>query len=144
MQSAPYPAPPRPEQLQALSLALFDGTRALHELSDASRHVLETAATIIEEPFPAAKKKPRKAAYALVEKLVVEELTPEEKKVLVAVIVFHRQHKDGKKNRIKKKEWQRFDLSPAQQHETLTIAALLRIAEGLDDSHTGSSSIQQF
>ena len=135
MQSAPYPAPPRPEQLQALSLALFDGTRALHELSDASRHVLETAATIIEEPFPAAKKKPRKAAYALVEKLVVEELTPEEKKVLAAVLALTH-------NQVKKKALGQFDLSPAQQRETLTIAAILRIAMGLDDSHSASTTIQ--
>ena len=135
MQSAPDPAPPRPEQLQALSLALFDGTRALHELSDASRHILETAAIIIEEPFPAAKKKPRKAAYALVEKLVVEELTPEEKKVLAAVLALTH-------NQVKKKALGQFDLSPAQQRETLTIAAILRIAMGLDDSHSASTTIQ--
>jgi CHAD domain-containing protein len=119
-----------------LALILFDRTRPLHGLKEESRSILEAAALMVEIPFPPGKKKPHKAAQALVKEFAAPQLTSEEQKVLAAVIAFHHRQ-------IKKKDLDRFDLSPAQQRETLTIAALLRIAAGLNDSHSGTTHILQ-
>jgi CHAD domain-containing protein len=124
------------EFVRELALQLFDRTRPLHDLNDDSRHVLEAAALLVDETLPPSKKKPYKTALAMVQTLASQELSPVEQKVLAAVILFYQ-------NQIKKKDFDRFGLSPKQQREALTISALLRIAEGLDDSRSSATIIQK-
>lgn len=124
------------EHVRDLAQILFDRTCPLHDLGGDSRHVLELAALLQDMPLTQTKKKPYKAAREFVQKHVSEEIGPEDQNTLLAVITFHR-------GVIKKKDFSRLNLSPKQQREVLTIAALLRIAVGLDESHSQQTTIQQ-
>lgn len=132
--SSPPAQPSHPDHVSILALSLFDRTHPLHGLGDDSRRTLEAAARLVDQPFPQGKGKKQKIALEMVETLTDQELNPDEKKVLSAVIALQQL-------KIKKKDLHRFDLSPAQQRETLTITAILRIATGLDNSRSSSSSI---
>ncbi len=124
------------EHARQQALVIFDFTRPLHELSAVSRRVLETAALLHDTPLPPTKKKPLRAARELVRSHFAGEFSPEESKVLAAVLAYHR-------GKIRRKHFDQLDLSPVQQREALTIAALLRIATGLNASNTGSTSVTQ-
>ena len=124
------------EHARQQALAIFDSTCPFHELGEGSRHVLETAALLHTTPLPPTKKKPLRAARELVRAHSAGEFNPEERKVLAAVLAYHR-------GKIRRKHFDQLDLSPVQQREALTIAALLRLAVGLNASNTGSTSVTQ-
>ena len=124
------------EHARQQALAIFDFTQPLHELSENSRRVLETVALLHDTPLPPTKKKPLRAARELVRSHFAGEFSPEERKVLAAVLAYHR-------GKIRRKHFDQLDLSPVQQREALTIAALLRIATGLNASNTGSTTVTQ-
>jgi CHAD domain-containing protein len=63
-----------------------------------------------------------------------EGLNSEAQNVLAAVVAYHQR-------KLKKKKFARLDLSPQQEREALTIAALLRIAVGLNDSGSNMTAI---
>lgn len=124
------------EHVRQQALAIFDFTRPLHELSESSRHVLETAALLHDTPLQPTSKKPLKAARELVRSQFAGEFNPEESKVLAAVLAYHQ-------GKIRRKHFDQLDLSPVQQREALTIAAVLNIATGLNASGNGSTSVTQ-
>lgn len=124
------------EHARQQALAIFDFTRPLHELSDSSRRVLESAALLHDTPLPPTRKKPLRAARELVRSQYADEFNPDESKVLAAVLAYHR-------GKIRRKHFDQLDLSPVQQREALTIAAILRIATGLNASGSGSTSVTQ-
>jgi CHAD domain-containing protein len=124
------------QYVRDLALALFDQTRPLHDLGIDSRNTLELAAMLYEERVPGTKKKPYKAALAMVESLVPPELPEQERQVLAAVLAYQQR-------KLKRKDIPRLGLSPAQQRQALTIAALLRIAVGLDNSRSQTTTIKQ-
>jgi CHAD domain-containing protein len=117
------------------ALVLFDYTLPFHELGSGSRRVLETAALLYDTPLPPTKKKPLRAARELIRVQSSDEFSPEESKVLAAVLAYHR-------GKIRRKHFDRLDLSPMQQREVLTIASLLRMAVGLNASDSRATRIQ--
>jgi CHAD domain-containing protein len=124
------------QYVRDLALTLFDQTRPLHDLGNDSRAVLELAATLHEEHIPQAKKKPYNAALAMVKSQASGELTEGDEQVLAAVLAYQQR-------KLKRKNISRLGLSPAQQRQAFTIAALLRIAVGLDNSRSQTTTIQQ-
>ena len=125
------------EHVRDQALRLFDHTRPWHELADESRRVLEIAALIYNVPFPPGKKKPINAARKLIQAQVYEEpLSNDQQAVLAAVLAL--QH-----GQIKRKAIGQLGLSPIQQREALTLAALLRIAIGLDQSGSQQTCVEQ-
>jgi CHAD domain-containing protein len=124
------------QHVRDVAIVLFERTQPLHDLGDNSRYVLERAALLQALPIPQCKKKPLKAIRELILQHVPEELTPEARKVLTAVVAY--QH-----NRIRKKDFGRLDLSPIQQREALTIAAILKIAAGLNQKGSNQTTIKQ-
>ncbi len=135
IESTPTLSPAEHARQQAL--VIFDFTRPLHELSENSRRVLETAALLHDTPLPPTKKEASACrTRELVRSQFAGEFSPEESKVLAAVLAYHR-------GKIRRKHFDQLDLSPVQQREALTIAALLRIATGLNASNTGSTSVTQ-
>ncbi len=119
------------------ALRLFDRTRSLHELEESSRCLLETAALIYNVPFPPGKKKPINAARKLIQAQVYEEpFSLEAQEVLAAVLAL--QH-----DQIKRKAVRRLDLSPMHEREALTLAAILRIAVGLDQGSSQQTVIDR-
>jgi CHAD domain-containing protein len=126
------------EHVRDLALLLFDRTRPLHELDSESRRVMEIAALLHHFSTPLTKKKakPERAIRKALQKQLLEELPAEGIKVLAVVIATHQ-------GKLKRKNYDRLSLSPTQQREALTIASLLRIASGLDDSRSQTTTIQQ-
>lgn len=124
------------EYVQKLALKLFDGTRKLHELTDNCRQVLAEAARYHCISLPRGKKKAKRAAIKFVEAQSDEELSEEDRKVLVAVLVLLH-------GKLKQKWIEALDLDPTQQRDVLTLLAILLIAMGLDESRTQSTVIKQ-
>ena len=130
----------QPEKAKSAHLSqqatiLFDRTCPLHDLGEDSRLILETAARLQNQPIPHARKKPYKAAIAFVKSQTASKLNADDEHVLAAVLTYHQK-------KIKQKEIDRLELSPIQVRQVLTIAALLKIAVGLDSSGSGQTRIQ--
>jgi CHAD domain-containing protein len=133
------------EHVLNLALTLFDHTQSLHGLNENDRRLLEMAVRMQNLPISAGKKKAYQAMLeavqfhfsALYGGLAAEqEVSIEQQRVLAATIGFIR----GKLNR---GEVSHLELSPIQQHQVLTMAALIRIAIGLDQSRSGETTIQK-
>lgn len=129
------PKTERSEHLRQQVLILFDRTRPLHDLGEDSRAILETVTRLQGQPVHHARKKPYKATLAFVRSQQAAGLTPDDERVTAAVLAYYQR-------KIKRKEIDRLDLSPIQVRQVLTIAALLKIAVGLDASGSGQTRIQ--
>jgi CHAD domain-containing protein len=135
--STPKAAPgPEPEQVRKLARVLFDGTRSLHELSKEDRQILEMAAQNFNLPLTLTKKKPFRAAQERLHTRVSKELSQKKLEVLAAVLLLQQR-------KLKRKSLDQIGLSPSQQREALTIAALLRIAIDLDHAGSHQTRIQK-
>ncbi|MEW5867670.1 MAG: CHAD domain-containing protein [Chloroflexota bacterium] len=131
----PEPAPDT--HLVDLALILFDRTQPLHALDEESRHVLGEAARLQGMPVSLRRKKPLQAARKLAERYaLMNDLSPEGLEVLAAVVAYHH-------DRLRRKDFDRLHLPPIRQREALTIAALLRIAVGLNSSDGHDTLIQR-
>jgi len=127
--------PDRAEHIRQQAVILFDRTCPLHDLGEDSRAILEMTARLQNQPIPHARKKPYKAAVAFVKSQQAAGFTAEDERVTAAVLAYHQR-------KIKRKQIDRLELSPIQVRQVLTIAALLRIAVGLDASGSGRTRIQ--
>ena len=125
-----------PEHLSELAVSLFDRLQDLHGLSAAERLILERAALIPAASLQTTEKKRNRAIRELAGAQAGQELDAEQQKVLAAVVML--QHRVAKLKDIK-----RMDLNRAQRRSALTLAAILRIAEGLDHSGSGETVIQR-
>lgn len=125
------------EYVRDLALTLFDQTQSLHELTTNCRQIMELAALHHHTSAPSTKKikKTERALRKTLRKHVDRELPNDDLDVLAIIIATHQ-------GLIKRKDYARLNISPIQQREALTMAALLRIASGLDDSRTQSTTIQ--
>jgi CHAD domain-containing protein len=132
------PEAPMIDPVQAQALTLYDFTRPLHDLDPECRTLMELAARLRRAPVRVSKKrKPRQAALETVQLYADgSQLTGEMLNTLAAVLAYHQ-------GKIKRKDLERFDLSPVQQRQAMTIAAILRIAEGLNQSGKGQTVIQK-
>jgi CHAD domain-containing protein len=128
--------PQRPEYIRGLAIVLFDQTQPLHELDPMSRQVLELAAMMVNQSLKLGKKKPIKAVRKQIKTRFGEEISSEGQALLIPVIALQA-------GLLRRKDVIRMDLSPMQQRAVLTLAALLKIAIGLDASTTESTVIQQ-
>lgn len=122
--------------LLELALVLFDSTVLLHDLGEDGRTVMEAAALMHDVPIQNRKRKAYKAALKTVNSSEFKDLTSEEQSTLAAVLACHQ-------GKLKRKTFAQLDLSPMQQRQALTIAALLGIAVGLDASGNGDTNIIQ-
>jgi CHAD domain-containing protein len=134
--SPPASLSARQQFVQASALFLFDRTAAMHELGESGRDLLAQAAMLFDQSFPKGKKPVRAARKLVSDCLASVGLTEEHLRVLAAIKAL--QHK-----KIKRGDLEKFGLSPMQQREVLTLAALLIIAVGLDQSNTQSTTITQ-
>ena len=119
-----------------LALTLFDGAQFLHDLQEDSRLILKLAAQLHADVLPHSRKNPMRAALEWARSKVEEQLPEQDQYTLAAVLAFHQ-------GKLKRKGISRLDLSPKQVRQVLTIAALLRIAVGLNNSGDGKTFIQK-
>ena len=126
----------RSNYVRELAWLLFDQTQSLHELDELNRQVLGLAASMIDDYQNIAKKKAVKTIHRMLKPTLGEDLPPEAVELLAPVLALQA-------DLIGRKDIIKTELSPSQQRAVLTLAALLKIASGLDASETQSTVIMQ-
>lgn len=126
----------RAEHRRDLALELFDATQATHQLPDEQRRLLEVAALLQYLTESQEDESPSKSGYLFILSHPLTDLNENENKILEDVLRY--QH--GKVDL-------RTTLDPAApqlpaKKEALTLAAILRIAQGLDTSQSQETIIQ--
>ena len=120
------------EQVARLALALFDQTRAAHGLTDREREWLEYAALMHDLGVHISYEKHQRHSYYLIKNGDLRGFEPQEIEVMALVARYHRRA-TPKKHHIG------VDGLPRPLRKTVrSLAACLRLAEGLDRSHSQS------
>jgi len=123
--------PAHVRQVSRLSLQLFDGLAALHQLGEEDRFLLESAALLHDIGWATADrgKDHHKESARLIRREPWQQLGPAEIKVISQVARYHRkalpapEHEDFAA------------LTPSEQKRVELLAGLLRVADALDRSH---------
>jgi CHAD domain-containing protein/inorganic triphosphatase YgiF len=120
------------------ALALFDATATIHRLDLDRRRLLEVMGLLHNVGMEADPVRHHVVGSEIVREHPLQELSGVEQRMLAAAIYLHR--KRIKQKRLENKAVA--SLPPSIYGDTLTLAALLRIADGLDDSQTQSTSLE--
>jgi exopolyphosphatase/guanosine-5'-triphosphate,3'-diphosphate pyrophosphatase len=124
--------PPHVLQVARLSLALFDGLEELHRLQPSSRLLLETAALLHDIGWSRSPsgRKHHKHSASIIREHRWQSLPPKQVEILALIARYHRKSlpHDGHEDFA--------GLNVGQQEVVQGCAALLRIADALDRSHT--------
>jgi exopolyphosphatase/guanosine-5'-triphosphate,3'-diphosphate pyrophosphatase len=118
-------------QVRDLALMLFDQLQPLHKLGAGERNILEAAALLHDIGWTIAGKKHHKHSYRLIResagKLI--EFSMEQVELIANVARYHRKSPPSPHH-------ESFAaLTPDEQHTVQRLAAILRIADGLDRPH---------
>jgi exopolyphosphatase/guanosine-5'-triphosphate,3'-diphosphate pyrophosphatase len=114
------------QQVAKLALDLFRGLRPLHGLPNSDGELLEFAALLHDVGFYIAGSRHHKHGQYLIENVGMNGFTDDEIKVLAQTVRYHR------KATPKETHLPFMQLSDAQRRKVKVLAALLRIADGLD------------
>ena len=117
-------------QIARLAVSLFDQTRGVHGLGDREREWLEYAAVMHDLGVHISYEKHHRHSYYLVKNGDLRGFDPQEIEVMALVTRYHRQAAP------KKSHEGYGDLTGALRRTVRTLAAILRLAEGLDRSHS--------
>jgi exopolyphosphatase/guanosine-5'-triphosphate,3'-diphosphate pyrophosphatase len=117
------------QQVARLSLALFDQTRRAHGLDDRAREWLEYAALLHDVGVHIGYERHHKHSYYLIRNGGLRGFAPDEIDVIALVARYHRQATP------KRSHAEFAELARDRRHAVTVLAALLRLAEGLDRSH---------
>ena len=115
--------------VKSLALQLFDGLKSLHGLGDREREWLQAAALLHDIGWSQAAKGHHKNSMKLILKEKLDNWTIDEQRIVANVARYHRKSepKESHKN---------YALLPVKDRQKVRqLAALLRIADGLDRSH---------
>jgi exopolyphosphatase/guanosine-5'-triphosphate,3'-diphosphate pyrophosphatase len=122
--------PEHAQQVARLALALFDQTRIVHGLTDREREWLEYAALLHDIGVHISYERHHKHSCYLIKNGDLRGFDPEEIEVIALVARYHRQA-TPKRNHEEYGEFGR------KRRQTIrTLAAILRLAESLDRSHS--------
>jgi len=113
-------------QVTRLALSLFDQTVAMHELGTADRELLEYTGMLHDIGQHVSRKGHQRHAAYLIEHGHLRGFSPDEVQLLAALVRHHR------KGDPKPSEPRFGALSPTDRERVRRIAALLRVADGLD------------
>lgn len=119
------------------ALTLFDGTQALHHLSSRSRSLLEIGALLHNIAYEIDQPKHHTLGRSMILHSQIEDLNEQEQALIACLVAFHR-----KKVR-PYYEAAFLYLSKKQRILALQLAALLRIADGLDYCESQSTQIRE-
>jgi exopolyphosphatase/guanosine-5'-triphosphate,3'-diphosphate pyrophosphatase len=122
--------PEHANQIARLALALFDETRGVHGLTDREREWLEYAALLHDVGVHISYERHHKHSYYLIKNGDLRGFEPEEIETIALIARYHRQATP------KKRHGAFGDVSPRRRRSIRTLAAILRLAESLDRSHS--------
>jgi exopolyphosphatase/guanosine-5'-triphosphate,3'-diphosphate pyrophosphatase len=122
--------PDHAHQVARLALALFDATRKDHDFGDREREWLEYAALLHDIGVHISYERHHKHSYYLIKHGDLRGFEPDEIEIIALVARYHRQNAP-------KKSHEGFAALARRVRRTVrTLAAMVRLAEGLDRSHT--------
>jgi len=114
----------------ALALEMFDALREPHGLSDDDRDLLWAAALLHDAGYLIGHSKHHKHAYHLIMHADLPGFSAREVEIIANVARYHRRAHPGKKH----PNFERLD--PSDRQKVRQLSAILRIAAGLDRTHT--------
>ncbi len=120
------------QQVAGLALALFDQLKDVHGLDQSRREQLEFAALLHDIGWHIGHSGHHKHSYYLVKNGDLEGFSPLELEMIANVARYHR------RSMPKKSHAAYMSLAPAERNVVDRMAALLRIADGLDRGHYGN------
>ncbi len=118
-------------QVALLALSLFDQTQTLHQLDDSDREMLEYAALLHDIGQHVSRKGHHRHAAYLVEHAQLRGFPPDEIEFLAGLVRHHR------RGEIKASEPRVAALDKSARDRLRKLAALLRLADGLDRGRRG-------
>ena len=126
---------PHARYVSALALELFDATRDIHGLDARSRELAEAGAILHNVGLSVDEANHHTVGRDIVVGATLKGFTTAERNILACIVSFHRKavHPD--------EELLFRVLSEEQQQQCLVLSALVRVADGLDDSQTQSTAI---
>ena len=117
------------QQVARLALSVFDQTRSVHGLADREREWLEYGALLHDIGVHISYERHHRHSYYLIKNGDLRGFDPQEIEVIALVARYHRQATP------KKSHEGYGDLSGSLRKVVKTLAAMVRLAEGLDRSH---------
>lgn len=127
------PDPDHAENVRKNSLVLFDTLQALHGLGAKERFLLEAAALLHDTGYATRPAEHQKGSRDVIIASHLPGFTPNELTVIACVARYHG------KNRPKPTHKIYADLRKSSQERVRKLAALIRIADGLDRTHSGNT-----
>jgi exopolyphosphatase/guanosine-5'-triphosphate,3'-diphosphate pyrophosphatase len=122
--------PEHAQQVSRLAVALFEQTRAIHGLTDREREWLEYAAILHDIGVHISYERHHKHSYYLITNGMLRGFEPEEIEIIGLIARYHRQAPP-------KRRHDGFGSLKRRSKRTVrTLAAILRLAESLDRSHS--------
>ena len=126
--------PEHANQVARLAVALFDQTRAIHGLTDHEREWLEYAAILHDIGVHISYERHHKHSYYLIKNGDLRGFEPDEIDAIALLARYHR-------SATPKRRHEGFGELPRKRRATVrTLAAILRLAESLDRSHSQTIS----
>lgn len=122
--------PEHAQQVARIALALFDQTRAVHGLTDREREWLEYAAILHDIGVHISYERHHKHSYYLIANGQLRGFEPEEIEIIGLTARYHRQAAPKRRHAGFR------DLKRRSRRTVRTLAAILRLAESLDRSHS--------
>jgi exopolyphosphatase/guanosine-5'-triphosphate,3'-diphosphate pyrophosphatase len=112
------------------ALAIFDRTRDLHGLGGDARILLESAALMHDIGFTVSEDKHHKHSYALIKASTLSAFSPQETELVANIARYHTKAFPSEKH-------EPFaQLDEEQKDLVRRLSAILRLADGLNRSHT--------
>jgi exopolyphosphatase / guanosine-5'-triphosphate,3'-diphosphate pyrophosphatase len=122
------------QQVARLALSLFDQTRAVHKLGDREREWLEYGALLHDIGVHISYEKHHRHSYYLIKNGDLRGFDPAEIEIIALIARYHRQAAP------KKSHDGYGALKGAQRRTVRALSAMVRLAEGLDRSHSQAVS----
>jgi exopolyphosphatase/guanosine-5'-triphosphate,3'-diphosphate pyrophosphatase len=126
------PDPEHSEQVSRNARDLFDLLRDLHGLGEKEWPLLHLAALLHDTGLRLNPANHHKASRDVIMQAPIEGLSPGKRMMVACIARYHRKAPPDKRHKIYR------DLSAKQRIVVDKLAALLRVADGLDRSHAGS------
>jgi len=118
------------------ALTIFDATSEFHQMEEPSKALLKKAAFFASIQFPTRKKDFFNTCHQLIETSYRDIIKPDEVNLIIAITGLAQ-------GIIKPKDLASLQIPPGLNGSAIIIAAILRIAFGLDTSHNQSTTIQR-
>ncbi|MCL5998997.1 MAG: CHAD domain-containing protein [Chloroflexi bacterium] len=123
--------------VSALALGLFDGLQPVHDLPPRSRDLLDAGALLHNVGVTVDVPNHHLAGRDILVASSLQGFDPAERIMLACLVAFHRK-------RVQPQNESLFEaLNTLQQHQTLVLSALIRIADGLDSSQSQTTEIEE-